>query len=174
MRNLAQRSTEAAKETTSMINDSIKKVETGAKIADETAVSLKEIVEGSVKVTDLVNEIASASNEQARGISEINSGLGQLNQVTAQNAQSAEKGASASNTLRSQANNLKQLVARFRLRGQSFIRPSFEPPAAPMTPEPLPAITHHAPAATAPEPSQAHQPSGADLISFDEEDTGKF
>ncbi|MBF0288922.1 MAG: MCP four helix bundle domain-containing protein [SAR324 cluster bacterium] len=175
VRNLAQRSTEAAKETTSMIKDSIKKVETGAKIADETAVSLKEIVEGSVKVTDLVNEIASASTEQARGISEINTGLGQLNQVTAQNAQSAEKGASASNMLRSQANNLKQLVGRFQLRGQSFRPPAFSsqtPPVTAAAPERLPAITHQI--SKAPKPVKEEPSAGSDLISFDEEDTGKF
>ena len=72
VRNLAQRSAAAAKETAEMIEGSIKKTEVGARIAEETSKALEEIVTGSTKVTDLIGEIAAASKEQAQGIGQIN------------------------------------------------------------------------------------------------------
>jgi methyl-accepting chemotaxis protein len=78
VRNLAARSANAAKETTTMIEGSIKKVEGGMKIANETADALNEIVGGVTKVASLVNNIAIASNEQATGITQINQGISQV------------------------------------------------------------------------------------------------
>ena len=120
VRNLAQRSAAAAKETAEMIEGSIKKTEVGTRIAEETSKALEEIVAGSAKVTDLIGEIASASKEQAQGIGQINTGLSQVDQVTQQVTASAEESASASEELSSQSLQLKQMLTKFRLKKQSF------------------------------------------------------
>jgi len=116
VRNLAQRSAKAAKETTEMIEDSIKRTELGTGIAESTSKALADIVTGATKVTDLISEIAAASKEQAQGIGQINTGLGQVDQVTQQNTASAEEMASAGEELSSQALQLKQMLAKFRLK----------------------------------------------------------
>ncbi len=85
VKNLASRSANAAKETTDMIEGSIKKVEGGTKIANETANALTKIVEGVAKVANLVNDIAVASNEQAIGIAQVNQGVMQVSQVVQTN-----------------------------------------------------------------------------------------
>lgn len=120
VRNLAQRSAKAAKETTEMIEDSIKKTEVGTTLATDTAQSLAEIVEGATKVTDLISEIAAASQEQARGITQIGQGISQIDQVTQQNTASAQQSASASEELASQAVQLKEMMQRFTLRRQNY------------------------------------------------------
>ena len=116
VRNLAQRSAKAAKETTEMIEDSIKRTEVGTTIAENTSKALEEIVVGATKVTDLISEIAAASKEQAQGIGQINNGLGQVDQVTQQNTASAEEMASAGEELSSQSLQLKQMLAKFQLK----------------------------------------------------------
>lgn len=116
VRNLAQRSAKAAKETTELIEDSVRKVDNGTQIANSTAKSLNEIVEGITKATDLVGEIASASNEQAQGVEQVNSGLTQIDRVTQANTASAEETASAAQELSSQAVQLKETLTRFQLK----------------------------------------------------------
>ncbi|MEW6172237.1 MAG: methyl-accepting chemotaxis protein [Bacillota bacterium] len=116
VRNLAERSAKAAKETAEMIEGSIKKTEAGTKIVEETSEALGEIVLGATKVTDLIGEIASASKEQAFGIEQINQGLSQVDQVTQQNTASAEELAASSEELSSQAVQLKQMLGKFKLR----------------------------------------------------------
>jgi methyl-accepting chemotaxis protein len=120
VRNLAQRSAAAAKETAEMIEGSIKKTEAGARIAEETSGALEEIVTGVTKVTDLIGEIACASKEQAEGIAQINQGLSQVNQVTQQVTAGAEESASASEELSGQSRELKQILAKFKLRQQKI------------------------------------------------------
>ncbi|MCK5405063.1 MAG: methyl-accepting chemotaxis protein, partial [Desulfobulbaceae bacterium] len=117
VRNLAARSAKAAKETAELIEGSVAKTEKGSTIANQTAESLGEIVSSVTKVTDLVGEIAAASNEQAEGISQVNQGLTQIDQVTQQNTASAEEGASAAEELSSQATHLQHLMSRFRVKG---------------------------------------------------------
>ena len=119
VRNLAQRSAGAAKETTAMIEESIKKTKQGTKIANETASALVKIVEGVEKATDLVGGIAAASNEQASAVAQVNKGVEQVSQVTQTNSATAEESAAASEELSSQAALLKEMVGRFSLRGQS-------------------------------------------------------
>jgi methyl-accepting chemotaxis protein len=120
VRNLAQRSASAAKETAEMIEDSIKKSEAGTKIAEETSKALDEIVTGVTKVTDLIGEIAAASKEQAEGITQINTGLSQVNQVTQQVTANAEESASASEELSGQSRQLKEMLSKFKLRKQTL------------------------------------------------------
>ncbi len=117
VRNLAARSAKAAKETSELIEGSVDKTNKGGEIASHTAESLGEIVNSVTKVTDLVGEIAAASNEQAEGISQVNSGLGQIDQVTQQNTASAEEGAAAAEELSSQASHLKGLMSQFKVKG---------------------------------------------------------
>ena len=119
VRNLAQRSAKAAKETAEMIEGSIKKTEVGTKIAEETSKALEEIVVGAAKVTDLISEIASASKEQALGIGQINEGLNQVDQVTQQNSASSEELAAASEEMSSQADMVRQMLGKFKLKRQS-------------------------------------------------------
>jgi len=115
VRNLAQRSANAAKETTVMIEGSINKVEGGTKIANETAVALNKIVEGVSQVTDLVSEIAIASNEQAIGVEQVNLGLTQISDVVQTTSATAEETAAASEELSGQSDMLKTQVATFKL-----------------------------------------------------------
>ncbi|MDF2595570.1 MAG: putative sensory transducer protein [Clostridia bacterium] len=116
VRNLAARSANAAKETTDMIEGSIKKVEGGTKIARETADALSKIVGGIEKVANLVNNIAIASNEQASGIGQINQGIMQVSQVIQTNSATSEESAAASEELSSQAGLLKEMVNKFKLK----------------------------------------------------------
>ena len=110
VRNLAQRSAEAARNTADLIEGSVKNADNGVSISKEVAESLSEIAEGSQKVNDLVGEIAAASNEQAQGIEQINSAVGQMDQVTQSSAANAEESASASEELSAQAEELNRMV----------------------------------------------------------------
>lgn len=116
VRNLAARSANAAKETTAMIEGSIKKVEGGTKIASDTAVALNEIVAGVTKVAAIVQEISIASNEQASGVSQINQGVMQVSQVVQTNSATSEESAAASEELSGQAELMRQQVNRFKLK----------------------------------------------------------
>ncbi len=115
VRNLAARSAAAARETTELIEGSISKVQTGTKIANDTASALVEIVSGIEKAAGLVGGIAKASNEQASGIAQINKGIEQVSQVTQNNSATAEQSAAASEQLSSQAELLKEMVGKFKL-----------------------------------------------------------
>jgi methyl-accepting chemotaxis protein len=115
VRNLAARSAGAAKETTEMIEGSIKKVEVGNQIANNTAEALNKIVEDVARAADLVGDIASASNEQASGIAQINQAISQVSQVVQTNSATAEESAAASEELSSQAELLKNSVSRFKI-----------------------------------------------------------
>ncbi len=116
VRNLAARSANAAKETTAMIEGSIKKAEGGTKIANETAQALNKIVSGVEKVAVLVHNIAIASSEQASGISQINQGIMQVSQVVQTNSATAQESASASEELSNQAALLKETVSKYKLK----------------------------------------------------------
>ena len=117
VRNLAQRSAKAAKETTELIEGSTGRVEYGSKITNETAQALAEIIERITKANDLVGEIASASKEQVQGIEQVNQALQQIDQVTQSSTANAEEGASAAEELSSQSVQLKQMIGKFKLSG---------------------------------------------------------
>jgi len=110
VRNLAQRSAEAARTTTDMIEGSVKNADNGVAISREVAESLSEIAEGSRKVNDLVGDIAAASTEQSQGIDQISTAVTQMHQVTQSNAANAEESASASEELSAQAEELNGMV----------------------------------------------------------------
>jgi len=116
VRNLAARSAEAARNTAELIGGSIKSVEAGIKIADDTAAALTEIMAGIGKAADLVDNIAQASNEQASGIAQINKGIEQVAGVVQNNSATAEESAAASEELSGQAEMLKDMVSKFKLR----------------------------------------------------------
>ena len=110
VRNLAMRSAEAAKNTTHMIDESVKNAQNGVGISNEVSSALEKIVNGIAKTTDLVGEIAAASAEQAQGIDQVNTAVAQMDKVTQQNAANAEESASASEQLSAQANSMKSMV----------------------------------------------------------------
>jgi len=123
VRNLAARSANAARETTALIEGSIKKVEVGTAITSETAKALNKIVGDIAKVTELVGNIATASNEQANGISQINDAIAQVSVVIQNNSATAEEGAAASEELSGQSEILRDMVSKFKLRrGNDSIR----------------------------------------------------
>lgn len=116
VRTLAARSAEAAKETTDLIQGSMKKTSGGTEIANNTAKALDQIVDGVAKTADIIAGIAKSSNEQAMGIAQINTGLTQVSQVVQNNAATAEESAASSEELSGQAEVLKEMVGKFRLR----------------------------------------------------------
>ncbi len=118
VRNLAQRSAKAAKETAEMIENSIQKTESGAKIMSNTSQALLEIQNSVTKVSDLIGEIAAASKEQKQGIAQINQGLQQIDQSIQQNTATAEETAAASEELSSQAVELKSMITKFILKNK--------------------------------------------------------
>jgi len=116
VRNLASKSAEAAKNTTSLIEKSIKTVLDGTKIAEQTAESLKKVIENTNLVTVNMEKIAVASKEQANSISQINVGIEQISSVIQTNSATAEESAAASEELSSQASLLKEQISIFKLR----------------------------------------------------------
>ena len=124
VRNLAARSAKAAQETTELIEDSIKKIDAGMKIADETQESLHNIVEESVKSVQLVGQIASASNEQASAIAQVDKGIEQVFSVVQTNSATSEETAAAAEELSSQAGMLKKMVSQFKTKSRSTRRDS--------------------------------------------------
>ncbi len=116
VRNLAARSANAAKETTDMIESSIKKADGGTKIARDTAEAFQTIVNRIEDIAGIVANIALASNEQSLGIEQINQGIMQVSQVIQTNSATSQEEAAASEELYSQATILKEMVAQFKLR----------------------------------------------------------
>lgn len=124
VRILATKSANAAKETTDMIESSIRKVGAGTKIAKETADSLAEIVSEIKNIAKLVYSISKASSEQAAGIEQINAGITQVSQVVQTNAATAEESAAASLELSRQADQLKENISVFKQRGDGTEEPA--------------------------------------------------
>jgi methyl-accepting chemotaxis protein len=120
VRNLAARSANAARETTHMIEASIKKVESGTAIARETAAELNQIVESIGRTAALVGEIATASKEQATGIVQISQGVDQVSQVTQTSTATAQESAASSEELAAQAEFLKGKIAQFKLKNDTI------------------------------------------------------
>jgi len=110
VRNLAQRSAQAANETAQLISNTIERVKKGTELNVELSESFTKVNESSMKVVQLVEQIAKASSDQAKGVEQINSAMSQMDKVVQQNAANAEESASASEELSSQAQILRQTV----------------------------------------------------------------
>jgi len=117
VRNLAQRSAQAARETATMIEESTTRADRAVSICNDVDSSLRTIVEGTREVNELLAQIASASREQAQGIGQINSGVTELDKVTQQNAGNSEELAAASEETAAQVASLKQVVGQFKVGG---------------------------------------------------------
>jgi methyl-accepting chemotaxis protein len=115
VRSLAGRSAEAAKEIKSLIGASVERVEQGTTLVDQAGVTMTDLVESIRHVTDLMSEISAASSEQAAGVAQVGEAVTQMDQVTQQNAALVEEMAAAASSLKSQAGELLQTVAVFKL-----------------------------------------------------------
>jgi len=115
VRDLASKSAEAAKDTGAMIQNSMEKARLGSRIAGETALSLKEIVNGINETNLLITEIAGASEEQSISISNLNSGIEKIALVVQQNNATAQESAAASQEMSAQSDILQRLIAQFKL-----------------------------------------------------------
>ncbi len=115
VRNLASKSAEAAKNTTVLIEDSIRAVENGTSIANETSQVLSEVLEGVTQTVERIHEISNASGEQAEALSATLQGVEQISAVVQTNSATAEESSAASEELSGQAGMLKQLSGRFNL-----------------------------------------------------------
>ncbi|MGH7767162.1 MAG: methyl-accepting chemotaxis protein [Candidatus Binatia bacterium] len=133
VRNLAQRSATAAKEIKALIQDSVGKVESGSELVNKSGQTLGEIVSSVKRVTDIIGEIATASEEQSTGIDQVNRAVTQMDHVVQSNAAETEEMSSTAQSLSAQAQQLQALVARFKLGNEEKSR---EMAAVPATPKP--------------------------------------
>ncbi|HEY1152137.1 MAG TPA: methyl-accepting chemotaxis protein, partial [Pseudoduganella sp.] len=146
VRNLAQRSAGAAKEIKSLIGDSVEKVERGSKLVGQAGVTMDEVVASVRRVTDIMAEIANASQEQSAGIEQVNRSIIDMDAMTQQNAALVEESAAAAQALQDQATELARVVSIFKLEaGEERML------AAPVA-APAPVVTQHA-VAVVPKPA---------------------
>ncbi|MYM90290.1 HAMP domain-containing protein [Rugamonas sp. FT82W] len=117
VRNLAHRSASAAKEIKTLIGDSVGQVERGSELVNHAGATMDEIVVSVKRVTDIMANIAAATQEQDTGIEQINQAITEMDTVTQQNAALVEEAAAAAESLQNQAGTLAQLVSTFKLDG---------------------------------------------------------
>ncbi len=115
VRNLAQRSAEAAKEIKGLISTSVERVEQGTALVDQAGTTMTEVVDSIRRVTDIMGEISAASAEQSAGVAQVGEAVGQMDQTTQQNAALVEESAAAAESLKVQAQQLVATVAVFTL-----------------------------------------------------------
>ncbi|EMJ9776868.1 methyl-accepting chemotaxis protein [Morganella morganii] len=116
VRNLAQRSAQAAREIKTLIEDSVGRVDAGSALVERAGETMNEIVSAVTRVTDIMSEIASASDEQSRGIDQIGVAVTEMDKVTQQNAALVEQSAAAAASLEEQAGKLTQAVSVFHIQ----------------------------------------------------------
>ena len=133
VRNLAQRSSQAAKEIKGLIDDSVQKVEAGSQLVDKAGRTMDEIVQSISHVTQIMNQITDASEEQRAGIEQVNQAIGQMDQVTQQNAALVEEAAAAAESMQDQAARLSGVVGLFKLDARQVARAAAAP-SAPLVP----------------------------------------
>ncbi len=126
VRNLAQRSAQAAKEIKGLIAASVERVDDGAKLVAEAGGTMERVVDSFRQVTTLVTDIASASQEQASGIAQVTQAVSQMDGVTQQNAALVEQAAAAAESLEEQARALMRAVGQFKLDGGGGLSAGFE------------------------------------------------
>ncbi|MTW33145.1 methyl-accepting chemotaxis protein [Pseudoduganella danionis] len=131
VRNLAQRSAGAAKEIKMLIDDSVEKVGAGTKLVGQAGVTMEEVVSSVRRVTDIMSEIANASQEQSAGIEQVNHSIIEMDAMTQQNAALVEEAAAAAQSLQDQANELARVVSIFKLtEGDERSVAAYQPAAA--------------------------------------------
>jgi methyl-accepting chemotaxis protein len=157
VRNLAQRSAQAAKEIKGLIGASVDKVETGSRLVADAGQTMSEIVGSVQRVSDIIGEITAAAGEQSDGIGQVNVAVTQLDQMTQQNAALVEESAAAAESLKDQANRLAGVVQVFRLDGMaSQVAPLVHAPArTAVAPKPVASKPAAPMAAAQPKPAQA-------------------
>ena len=133
VRNLAQRSSQAAKEIKGLIDDSVQKVEAGSQLVDKAGRTMDEIVQSISHVTQIMNQITDASEEQRAGIEQVNQAIGQMDQVTQQTAALVEEAAAAAESMQDQAARLSGVVGLFKLDARQVARAAAAP-SAPLVP----------------------------------------
>ncbi|RQS05388.1 hypothetical protein DIE07_26685 [Burkholderia sp. Bp9002] len=127
VRSLAQRSATAAKEIRALIGESVERVRNGSTLVGQAGTTMGEILQAVARVTDIMGEIAAASEEQASGITQVGRAVTQMDQVTQQNAALVEEAAAAAASLQEQAARLRDAVGSFRVGGgAAFARPAVE------------------------------------------------
>ncbi|MGF6758539.1 methyl-accepting chemotaxis protein [Paraburkholderia sp. GAS42] len=125
VRSLAQRSATAAKEIKQLIGDSVERVDNGSALVGQAGTTMGEILQAVRRVTDIMGEIAAASEEQSSGISQVGRAVTQMDEVTQQNAALVEQAAAGAASLQDQAARLRETVAAFRVDEQaSRVEPS--------------------------------------------------
>ncbi|MES2347735.1 MAG: methyl-accepting chemotaxis protein [Pseudomonadota bacterium] len=131
VRNLAQRSAGAAKEIKMLIDDSVEKVGAGTKLVGQAGVTMDEVVASVRRVTDIMSEIANASQEQSAGIEQVNVSIIEMDSMTQQNAALVEEAAAAAQSLQDQAAELSRVVSIFKLvEGEERVTAPVYQPAA--------------------------------------------
>ncbi|MBS0611259.1 MAG: cache domain-containing protein [Proteobacteria bacterium] len=127
VRSLAQRSAEAAKEIKQLITDSVQRVEQGTQLVDKAGSTMTEVVNAIRRVTDIMGEISAASREQAGGVAQVGEAVTQMDQATQQNAALVEESSAAAASLNTQAAQLVQAVAVFKLAGPAELASATAP-----------------------------------------------
>ncbi|HXZ08055.1 MAG TPA: methyl-accepting chemotaxis protein [Paraburkholderia sp.] len=157
VRNLAQRSGAAAKEIKQLIVDSVERVNNGSTLVEQAGTTMGEILQAVRRVTDIMGEIAAASEEQSSGISQVGRAVTQMDEVTQQNAALVEQAAAAAASLQDQAARLRETVAAFRVeehavRAEGFsattktpAKTASKPAALPVNPASKSAVRQAAP-----------------------------
>ena len=134
VRNLAMQAADAAKNTADMIEGTVKKVNVGSGLVSSTNEAFEKVAQTSMKIGELVGEIAMASGEQAKGIEQVNVAVNEVDKVTQQTAASAEQSASASEDMKLQAQEMEQVVNRLEdLTGGNHRKKASSPPPVPAT-----------------------------------------
>ncbi|EOI5760671.1 methyl-accepting chemotaxis protein [Cronobacter turicensis] len=140
VRTLASRSAQAAKEIKALIENSGNRVDAGSQLVREAGETMKEVVGAVTRVTDIMGEIASASDEQSRGIDQVGLAVSEMDKVTQQNAALVEESAAAAAALEDQAGKLNEAVAVFKLN-RAHSRTASVAPQAPSFSAPAPAAS---------------------------------
>ncbi|ADU69316.1 methyl-accepting chemotaxis protein [Pantoea sp. At-9b] len=153
VRNLAQRSANAAKEIATLIEDSVQRVEKGSDLVNSAGHTMNDILKSVQDVNEIMKHIASASEEQSKGISQVGTAVTEMDSVTQQNASLVEEVSAAASALERQTEELQASVAKFRLAPAAAVTPAATPPATPLLRRP----TLNAAPATQPKSASADE-----------------
>ncbi|WP_277186337.1 methyl-accepting chemotaxis protein [Caballeronia sp. BR00000012568055] len=169
VRTLAQRSSAAAKEIKELIDTSVARIQTGTTLVDEAGRTMNDVIGAVQRVTDIMGEIAAASEEQSSGIEQVSRAVSQMDEVTQQNAALVEEAAAAAQSLEDQASRLREAVAVFRVADSAPAAPVVAPRVAPratVRAEPPKRAKPAAPQKPMPAPKPVSVAAGGDWETF--------